>query len=289
MTLDIDMIRQYAGEFWLGIHPFLEIGVLFILIYSGLYYLRGTRGAYVLSGLVITLILLRFVADTLKFEVIGWLLNGISAAFAVAIIVIFQPELRRAFAQLGSRPFMRSQRKKETINEVVTAAINLSGQRLGAIIVFQRDIGMQAIINSAIRLDARLSHQLLQSIFNRHSPLHDGGVIVRENQILAAHCILPLSQDEEMLRTLGTRHRAAVGITEETDALVVVVSEETGAISIACRGNLKQNIGPDKLARFLHSLLHTDEPSTLRSLLSEFGEDEEEKIGFSDTPIKDER
>lgn len=280
-------LQSLTEGLWTLLQPCLEIGVLFVLIYAGLYYLRGTRGAYVLAGLIITTILLVFISDLLKFEVISWLLNSLVTTFMLILLVVFQPELRRAFAQLGSRPFMRSQRKQETISEVVTAAVNLSGQRQGALILLEREIGMRAIINSAIRLDARLSHQLLQSIFNKHSPLHDGGVIVRGNQIVAAHCIFPLSQDEEMLRTLGTRHRAAVGITEETDALVVVVSEETGAISIACRGSLRQNIGPDQLARFLNSLLRTDEPATLRGMLSNFGNDEE-KAGFSDAPIKHE-
>ncbi len=285
--ISMEMVRDLGVTLGPPIHTGLEIGLLFVLIYSGLYYLRGTRGAYVLAGLIISTLLLKLLSDQFKFEVISWILNGLGAAFAVALIVIFQPELRRAFAQLGSRPFLRSERKKETINEVVTAAINLSGQRLGALIVFEREIGMQAIIASAIRLDARLSHQLLQSIFNHHAPLHDGGVVVRGNQVVAAHCIFPLSQDEEMLRTLGTRHRAAVGITEETDAVAVIVSEETGAISIACRGSLKRNIGPDKLSRFLHALLRTDQPSSLRSLIGEFGgDDEEEKLGFSSTPIQ---
>lgn len=287
--MTMEMARELAARLWEVLHPFLEIGLLFLLIYSLLYYLRGTRGAYVLSGLIIALILLTFVSDQLKFEVISWLLNGLGAVFAVALLVIFQPELRRAFAQLGSRPFILSQRKKEAINEVVTAAVNLSGQRTGAIIVFEREIGMRTIVNSAVRLDARLSHQLLQAIFNRHSPLHDGGVVVRENQILAAHCILPLSQDEEILHALGTRHRAALGITEETDAVAVVVSEETGAISIACRGSLKQNLSPDKLARFLNALLRNDAPSALVSdMLAEFDGVAADKAGFSNTPIKDE-
>jgi len=220
--------------------------------------------------------------------VISWLLNGLSAAFAMALIVIFQPELRRAFAQLGSRSFLRSQRKKETINEAVTAAVALSAQRQGAIILFEREIGMRAIIASGVRLDARLSHQLLVAIFNRHSPLHDGGVIIRGNQVVAARCIFPLSQDEEMLRTLGTRHRAAVGITEETDAVAVVVSEETGIISIACRGSLKRGLGPDQLTRYLQALLRTDEPAGMRGFLNEWHEEDDGKAGFSDEPLKHE-
>lgn len=263
-----------------------EVGILFFFIYSGLYYLRGTRGAHILAGLLIALILLTFVADLLEFEVIKWLLNGLWTIFAIALIVIFQPELRRAFAQLGSRSFMKKMKKKETINEVVTAVINLANQRVGALIVFEREIGMRTIINNAIALDSRLNHYLIESMFHTKSPLHDGGMIIRNNTIVAAHCIFPLTHDSELQKTLGTRHRAAIGITEETDAVAVVVSEETGIISLACRGRLKRDVSPDKLSRFLNMLLKIDDDDSLKGIFD--SNPENNNVGFSKEPLNNE-
>ncbi|MBN1864953.1 MAG: diadenylate cyclase CdaA [Victivallales bacterium] len=263
-----------------------EITVLFFLIYSAMYYLRGTRGAYSLAGLLIALIMLTFLADFLEFEVIKWLLNGLWTIFSVALIVIFQPELRRAFAQLGSRSFMKKMRKKETIDEVVTAVINLSNQRTGALIVFERAIGMKAIINSGIALESRLNHFLIEAMFHTKSPLHDGGVIIRGNTIVAAHCIFPLTHESELQRTLGTRHRAAIGITEETDAVAVVVSEESGMISLACRGRLKRNVSPDVLSRYLNALLISGENDSLAGVFAPQPKDEDDDTGFSEEPIE---
>ena len=264
-----------------------EVGIIAFFIYSALYYLRGTRGAHILAGLLIALIMLTFFADLLKFEVIKWLLNGLWTIFAVALIVIFQPELRRAFAQLGSRSFIKRLRKKETINEVVTAVINLANQRVGALIVFEREIGMRTIINNAIPLESRLNHYLIEAMFHTKSPLHDGGVIIRSNTIVAAHCIFPLTHDSELQKTLGTRHRAAIGITEETDAVAVIVSEETGIISLACRGRLKRDVSPDKLSRFLNSLLRMDESDSLKGIFDTTVSDDD-NVGFSKEPLSNE-
>ncbi|NOY75793.1 MAG: TIGR00159 family protein [Kiritimatiellaeota bacterium] len=263
-----------------------EIAILFTFIYSGLYYLRGTRGSYILAGLLTMLILLTFVADTLQLDVISWMLQSLWAVLAGVLIVIFQPELRRAFAQLGSRSFVRRMKKRETINEVVTAAINLANQRVGALIVFEREIGMRTIINNAVVIDAALNHYLIETIFQPRTPLHDGGVIIRNNQIAAAHCIFPLTHDVELQKTMGTRHRAAIGITEETDAIAVVVSEETGAISLACRGKLKKNVGPDKIARYLNSLLRMEEGDSLKGIFDSSAETNSKMEGFSKTPLK---
>ena len=268
---------------------FLKIGgeilILYIFIYSTLYYLRETRGARILASMLTALILLTLMAELLEFEVIKWLLNGLWTIFAIALIVIFQPELRRAFAQLGSHSFTRKTKKQETINEVVTAAINLSNQRVGALIVFEREIGMKAIIASGIPLEARLNHYLIEAMFHTKSPLHDGGMIIKKDVIIAAHCIFPLTNDVELQKTLGTRHRAAIGITEETDAVVLVVSEETGHLSIACRGRLKQDIGPDKLARTLSLLLKMEESDSLKGIFEKVSA-EETSDGFSKEPLK---
>ncbi len=265
----------------------VEIAILFTLIYSGLYYLRGTRGAYIFAGLMVILITLTTISDLFHLAVIAWLMSGMWAVFAGALIVIFQPELRRAFAQLGSRSFARRMKKRETINEIVTAVINLANKRVGALIVFEREIGMRSITSNAIALDAKLNHYLLEAIFQKSSPLHDGGVIIRNNSIAAAHCIFPLTHDMTLQKTLGTRHRAAIGITEETDAVAVVVSEETGGISLACRGRLKRDVGPEKLSRYLNSLLKMSDGDSLQDIFESAGGDVSSGTGgFSTSPLK---
>lgn len=275
--MNYELLQVYMQNSMTYIRPLLEIGLLSILIYNTLYFMRGTRGASVLAGIIIILILLTTASDSLKLEVISWLLENLWAMLATALIVIFQPELRRAFAQLGSAPWSyHSSKKKEAITEVVTALINMSRQRTGSLVVFERQIGMGAIVNSAVPLECKLNSHLLESIFYPNSPLHDGAVIIKNNRIIAAHAILPLPHDEGQISGVGTRHRAAIGITEETDSVAVVVSEETGIISIACRGRLKRNIKHDKLLRFLSGLLAVDEDgSSLKNIFGTMEENDE--------------
>lgn len=267
--------------------PALEIGILFVFIYGGLYFLRGTRGTNVLAGLVVAVLLLTLVTDFLKFDVLSRILNGLWAVFAMALIIIFQPELRRAFSLLGRSPFVREMQKNEAINEVVAAVINLANQRIGAIILFERRIGMRTLAANAIQLDAYLSHHMIQSIFHPASPLHDGGIIIKNNKILAARVIFPLSQNQ-YFHSLGTRHRAAIGITEETDAVAVVVSEETGMISIACGGNIKRGISPDKLLRFLRALLVSVWNEPLKDIFEIVTGNDNQLEGFSRSSLDDE-
>ena len=249
------------------LRPTVEILLLSLLIYIALYYMRGTRGVNILAGLILILILMTLASVALKFEVIAWMLKGFWTIFAITLIVIFQPELRRAFAQLGSPlMFQHRSRREEAIVEVVSAVLNMSRQKTGAIIVFERKIGMRAIVEDSVKLDCRLDSFLLESIFYPNSPLHDGAIIVRDGRIVAARCILPLSRNEELLRNLGTRHRAAVGITEETDAVAVVVSEETGIISIACQGSIRRNIQAGKLRRYLVSLVISREDEIIKDV-----------------------
>ena len=242
------------------IRPYLDFGVIAVLIYCLLYFLRGTRGASVLAGCVIALIFLTLLTNVLKFEVLNWLLENFWTIASVALVVIFQPELRRAFAQLGSKSFAHHANvQKRTIRETVSAVTqmsrsltSLSRRRVGALIVFERQIGMATFKNSAVHLEAKVSSLLLQSIFYPNSPLHDGALIIRGDTIEAAHAILPLTQQPEFAhQNIGTRHRAAIGVTEETDAVAVVVSEETGGISMAKRGSLKRFLTPDQLFELL--------------------------------------
>ncbi len=241
-----------------SLSPFLDFLLIAILIYCVLYFIRGTRGASVLAGIIIALLSLTSLAKGLKFEVLSWLLDNFWTIAAVSIVVIFQPELRRAFAQLGSKSFShRSDMQKKTIQEVVKAARALSRTRTGALIVFERQIGMASIKNSAVELDAKVNSVLLQSLFYPNSPLHDGAVIINGDTIQAAHAILPLTLQPEYAasQSIGTRHRAAVGVTEETDAIAIVCSEETGGISVAMKGVLERHITPERLGEILTDAL----------------------------------
>lgn len=254
--MDWGEIADVIQTVWKVICPFVEIGILAFLIYEVLYFLRGSRGVYVLTGVIVALIGLSLLAEWLNFEVIGRLISESGVVLAVAIVVVFQPELRRAFARLGSYTFLRGKRRREIISEVVAAAMDMSRRKCGALIVLERRIGMRALEEDAVRLDIKVNALVLESIFYPNSPLHDGAVIIRDNRIVAARVILPLTRNGEMLsKRLGTRHRAALGVSEETDAVVVVVSEETGIISICAGGILKRDLPPEQLENYLAELM----------------------------------
>ena len=259
----------------------VEFLLIAFVIYKILYYLRGTRAVNVLAGLIVAFLILSIVANGLGFTVVRWLLDNFMSLMAFTIIVIFQPELRRAFAQLGSYMFFRRNRKKETIHELVAAVNSMASRRCGAIIAIERRIGMRAIVDDAVKLDCKLSNLLIQSIFYPNSPLHDGAVIIRNERIVAARAILPLSREVNLSRTMGTRHRAALGITEETDAVVVVVSEETGDISIACRGAIMRGLSGNSLENELNKLLLSNDEAadTLTDILGNLDEPEG-KVNF---------
>ena len=267
---------------YLTLLDYLRVAVEFLLIatviYKILYYLRGTRAANVLAGLVVAFLTLSIIANSLGLSVLRWLLENFLSLMAFTIIVVFQPELRRAFAQLGSFSFFQQNRKRETISELTLAVNAMARRKIGAIIVIERRIGMRAIVEDSVKLDCKLSNLLMQSIFYPNSPLHDGAVIVRDDRIVAARAILPLSRDVNISRTMGTRHRAALGITEETDAIVLVVSEETGDISIACRGAIMRGLSEKNLENELNKLLmsHGSASESLTDILGNMDEREGE-------------
>ncbi len=242
------------------LRPAVEVAIIAFLIYKVLYFMRGTRGAYVLSGLITALLALMITATALDLEVIGWLVGSFWSILATAIIVIFQPELRRAFAQLGTYTVLRGKRQREVIGEIVTAVVDMAKRKCGALIVVERRIGMRALEEDSVRLDIKVSAIILETIFFPNSPLHDGAVIIRDNRIVAARVILPLTRSgAELSKRLGTRHRAALGISEETDGIAITVSEETGAISVCCRGVLRRNLAPEGLEDYLEQLIITEQ------------------------------
>ena len=241
---------------WPGARGVLEILVLAVVFYYLLQLIRGTRGAQVLSGLLVLLLALMGMTWIFDLDTLNWLLQRFSVYLAVALLIIFQPEIRRALAELGKRHlFVPVAGGRSTVDLVVNASMQLAEQKIGALIAVEREVSTAPAQESGTKLDAVVSTDLLATIFFPNTPLHDGGVIIRDDRVIAAGCLFPLSQKEELSRQLGTRHRAAIGLTEDTDAVVVVISEETGTISVAFRGRLRRGLDEEHLRRVLAALL----------------------------------
>lgn len=237
----------------------VDFVIIWAMIYWVLYFLRGTRSANVLFGVIAVLLTATIAVDYVeRLTVLRFLLiECLIPSLGIAILVIFQPEFRRAFAQAGSI-FVSNRIGQETIDQVAEAAAQLSVTRTGAIIVFERNIGLTDTTRSAVSLDARVDSLLLQSLFYPNSPLHDCAVVIgKNNRIVAAHAVLPLAEEDFFVngKRLGTRHRAAVGISQETDAVAVVVSEETGLISLAKKGRLIRGLNTEELRFQLRTIL----------------------------------
>ena len=233
----------------------VEITILFFAVYGLLYYLYGSRGMLMLLALGV-LLGCYMAASWLHLDVISYILGVIGNSSLILLFLLFQPELRRALAQLGSIADRRHwRRRREMIGEIVSAACAMAGRKCGALIVIERKIRLQTLVDDAVPLDDSVDALLLQSIFFPNAPLHDGAVIIRDDRIIAARVILPLTRSADIPPQLGTRHRAALGISEESDAVVIVVSEETGSISIAQRGALTRDLTGDDLRSLLENLL----------------------------------
>jgi len=234
----------------------VEIGILGVVIYYIYIYLRGTHGARILLGLALVFLTLTLVSQLLNLEVIGWLLRSISVFLALALVVIFQPELRRALTELGSHRFFTSAfEEKETLEEITDAVFELSSKGFGALIAIERELSLKAIVETGVALDARFSKELVLTVFHPKTVLHDGGMIVSGDRIVAAACIFPLTQREDLDRNLGLRHRAGLGLGEESDAITVIVSEETGQVSICQSGKIDRNLSVEKFRQRLSQLL----------------------------------
>jgi diadenylate cyclase len=235
-----------------------DILIVSFLLYELLLLIRGTRAVQMaFSGGF--LLLLFFVSEWLQLETVNWVIRNLASYVVIAVIVLFQADIRSALAHFGRLPFFRYLERmesgNETVEELVVSAANLAARRMGAIIVIERGIGLRNYIESGIPLDATITYDLLGSIFQTNSPLHDGAVIVQGDRIAAAACFLPLSVNPQVGRDLGSRHRAALGLTEENDAVAIVVSEETGNISLALGGALERGLTVDALRERLRTLL----------------------------------
>jgi diadenylate cyclase len=242
----------------------LDLAIVIFLVYCFFKIVKGSRAWQLIKGIAL-LIIATWVSGLLNLKILNWILTGIMNLGVIAIIVIFQPELRRALEQLGTNKLTQffgidkdvATKTKEDIYKVVIAAKELSRTKTGALIVFERDIKIQDIVASGIPLNAEVSPQLLVNIFEPKTPLHDGAVVISGNKIAAAACVLPLSDDKDIAKELGTRHRAAIGISKESDSIVVVVSEETGKMSVAKDGTLIADVREDVLKKILISNIVT--------------------------------
>ncbi len=239
------------GAWWQTV---LEIALLWAFYYGLLVFVRGTAAIQVLRGALV-LLLLFVLTEVLGLQVINWLLTKLVAISVIALLIVFQPELRRALAQIGGEHFFRVvQPKDEVIDEVINAVTTMARKKMGAILAIERQTPLRPYTESGIMLDSAVTSELLATLFTSPAPLHDGGVIIADGRVLAAACLFPLTQDPRVSKTMGTRHRAALGLSEETDALIIVVSEETGAISLAVRGELSRDLDRDSLAQALREL-----------------------------------
>src|SRR5271169_5327275 len=235
----------------------VDILIIAALIYFLLKLLRGTRAVQMLVAVALLFVFYRG-AQWARLEMVEWLLTTMLPYVAIALIILFQPEIRRALSRAGRNLSMMnfaSRNPKGTYDDIVMAAEYFSQNRIGALIVVERQAGLRTYIESGIPLDAKLSYDLLVSIFRTGSPLHDGAVIIEGTRVAAAGCFLPLSINPMISKQLGTRHRAAIGITEDSDALVVLVSEETGSISVASGGTIDVNLTPDELSDRLSEMV----------------------------------
>ncbi len=249
----------------------LDILIVAFLLYELLMLTRETRASAVLKGLVM-LVLASWFSDLLGLTALNWVLLNVVNNGAVVLVILFQPELRKALEQIGSGAIRKSGRRSETarynvVDELITCLLKLSRRRVGALIVLEQRIGLKDVVETGTALNSDISAALLENIFEPNTPLHDGAVVIRDNHIMAAACILSLSEGKGISRELGTRHRAALGITETTDAISLIVSEETGIISMACGGRLTRHLDRAALEEILNPLYTQKETSLWASLM----------------------
>jgi len=236
--------------------PALEILILAVGIYGTTRFIRGTRGWPVVVGFAVLLLALALVTVMLDLSVLRWMLINATVFIILGALIVFQPEIRRMLGELGNLPlFATAHRQRENIEVVVQTCERLADVRIGALIAIEQSIQLQEAVESGILVDCEATPEMLETIFFPNNAIHDGGVIIKGDRITHAACIFPLTQRSDLNTSLGTRHRAAIGLSEETDAAVVVVSEETGAVSYAYKGQLVRNVSLQELRAFLTSLL----------------------------------
>ena len=253
--------------------PAVEILILAVGIYYVLTFVRGTRGASIVTGFLVVLLSLAFIIKFFDLIVLRALLGAFTAFSAIAIMVLFQPELRRMLAQVGTLKLFNTAREQREIIEVIIQTVErLADVRIGALIAIEQSIQLGDSVESGVPVDCTATPEMLETIFFPNNAIHDGGVIIKGDRIAYAACIFPLTRRPDLNKSLGTRHRAAIGLSEETDALIVVVSEETGQVSYAYKGQLVRGLTLEELRAFLSSvLIQAEKPRTLAAWLRTAG------------------
>lgn len=234
----------------------IDIMIVSYIIYKIFLLVKGTRAARMLIGVGVLLTFSLF-SRFLELYTLDWLIQSFWTQIIIVLIILFQPEIRKALAQMGETPIFHrfsSAGEMKTIEEIVKASNSLSAKKIGALIVFERDVSLSEYIEIGVPLDAKVTKELLMSIFHPTSPIHDGAVVIKGNRVVAAGCFLPIKLGADLSKAYGTRHRAAIGVTEETDAVAIIISEETGAISLAVNKQLESNLDMEKLRQRLTAL-----------------------------------
>lgn len=267
------MVLDFIQDHW---RHGLEILILTIGFYQVYRSFKATRGARILVGLVVILVVLTALLQLFKFQVITWIVTRAVLVLLVAFPVIFQPELRSALARVGSSRWLEwllrnDRRQSDFLERLDQAVVGLSKKRVGALFALERNISLKPQLETGVRLNADFSPELAMSIFFPKSPLHDGGMLLEDEKVLAAACVFPVSQRELSDVTIGLRHRAAMGLSEETDAVCVVVSEETGAISISIGGFLEQNLGEKGFRARLDDIFLSNTTNDEKGISEELG------------------
>ena len=288
-----DRFMEYVNDFSVNpmnwIMAIIDILIVIFLAYKAFKLLKDTRAWQLLKGMAV-LVVITLLSGLLKLNILNFILTSLMSYGVIMLIIIFQPELRRGLEQLGTTNRLSkilgfdkdlNAKIKENIYKIAIAAVELSKQKKGALIVIERDIKIQDIIQTGIIMNSEISPQLLVNIFEPNTPLHDGAVIISDNKIAAASCMLPLADDKDIARELGTRHRAAIGISKESDAIVVVVSEETGRMSIARDGTLIADVREDVLKKILIKYLLI-EPINQHRTLAENRAESAKNVGSND-------
>ena len=251
MSLDQTIVLQYLQIYW---KPAIEIGVFWFAYYLLFVYIKDSGMVQALKGLVFIVVVF-FVAVVFEFKTIHWVLSHLFQISIIGFFIIFQSELRRGLTRIGQSPLFKLFLKEERlVDEIVKAVISMSKNRIGALIAIEKEISLKPYVESGIALDGVLTSELLLTIFMPNTPFHDGGVVVHGGRVVAVSCLFPLSQSQKLSKTLGTRHRAGLGLSEETDALVIVCSEETGIISLMSQGKITRDIDEEKLKAHLLEL-----------------------------------
>ena len=240
--------------------PVIEIIILWFVIYRVILFFEGTRAIHVIRGIMVLLIAF-FLFQMLNFAILDWLLAKLFAISVIAMLIIFHPEIRQGLARLGQRNLFGNSLRQEELDyllkEIGNAAENLSKDKIGALIAIEKNDPLSAYIESGVVTEAGVSSELIESIFSRTSILHDGGMIIQQGKIAAAGCLFPLSENQDLNRIFGTRHRAALGLSEETDAIIIVISEERQDISLIYRGKMQKDLGREELLSRIKELIKT--------------------------------